>query len=279
MLPTRKDLQSYYDRNTSRFTRFGAGNQTGAIHRKLWGSAVRNSSQALQYTNEIIEKALLSDWDTPTAPKRIMDLGCGIGGTVISFAERHTDMYWGITLSRVQASEGFRRKSKARLKGSCEFVQADFHHIPTPPIWDAAYAIESFVHSPDPDAFFHSVSSCLKPGGRLALCDDFLTACEDQSEALWINRFRRGWLLGKLLDIPSVNDLAQRYSFRLVSDTDLTHLIRTPNRVIMNALKIFSLLPLPGLYWRSVAGGIALAHCHRTGSIQYRLLVFEHREI
>ena len=284
MGPNSNDLQKYYDRNTSAFKRIGGGEQTGAIHRKLWGPEVRTASQALQFTNTLIEKALFTKWDHPSPPERILDLGCGIGGTTLSLATQYPALCMGITISRIQAIEAQDRKARARLQGKCEYLQGDYHHIPTGPIWDAAYAIESFVHSADPEAFFQSVSSCLKPNSRLIICDDFLvpqneSATEHRStETEWINRFRRGWLLGNLLDTSTVDLLAQRFSFQLISDTDLTPLIRIPNHLSLEWLKLISRIPLPGSYWRSVSGGIALTHCHRMGSVQYRLLVFDRFE-
>ena len=41
---------------------------------------------------------------------------------------------------------------------------------------DLAFAIESFVHSPDGPRFFRSAARALRPGGKLIICDDFLSS-------------------------------------------------------------------------------------------------------
>ena len=76
-----KRVADYYDGNTRRFLRFGRGGAQLAIHRQVWAPGIRKTLQAALYINRRIEEqAVAADAD------RILDLGCGVGGTMIDLA-------------------------------------------------------------------------------------------------------------------------------------------------------------------------------------------------
>src|SRR5882724_11110462 len=150
------DVRAYYDANTRSFLRFGQGRGTGTIRRAIWAPGVSNREDAFHFVDAEIARRL----DLGRRPgARIVDLGCGIGGSLVWLAERFDIEATGVTLSPVQA--GIAREwvgsRTGQLRGSVTIVARDFHDfIPSEPE-DAAIAIESFVHVPDAGQFFQQL--------------------------------------------------------------------------------------------------------------------------
>ncbi len=274
-------VMDYYDRNTSRFLRFGGGRRAGAIHRKLWGPGVETEEQALQYIHR-----LLADWLRPcigadSGQGLILDLGCGAGGTALSLARGLGARTVGLTLSRTQAQAALRRAQADGLGDRCRFLAGDFHHLPLSTQALAAYAIESFVHSPDAGRFFAQVRTYLRPGGRLVVVDDFLADGSSPRDRLWpwsrvqwVNRFAEGWRLGSLMTSSEAVRLAADEGLDLIMEEDLSGLVRLPRRWMQMALRLQALVRLPNGYWESLAGGAALQMCEQERWVRYKALAW-----
>ena len=82
------DVANYYEKNTNRFLRFGGGNKTESIHRKLFAPGVRGAQNALLYVNRLIEELLKSHAAEKKSPLRLLDMGCGVGGIALWLAKR-----------------------------------------------------------------------------------------------------------------------------------------------------------------------------------------------
>ena len=87
----------------------------------------------------------------------------------------------GITINDYQVEVGNRANAKFGLKNRCRLVQGDFQNLqnvsfpPPGPLFDAAFAIESTVHSPDRLHVFRGVFDMLKPGAKFGLYEYSLT--------------------------------------------------------------------------------------------------------
>jgi len=96
------DVANYYEKNKNRFLRFGGGNKTGSIHRKLFAPGVRGAQNALLYVNRLIEELLKSHAAEKKSPLRLLDMGCGVGGIALWRAKRLGMEVTGITHSGIQ---------------------------------------------------------------------------------------------------------------------------------------------------------------------------------
>jgi hypothetical protein len=75
----------------------------------------------------------------------------------------------------VQAEIAAKRFAAEERTGRCHVVRADFAELPSEPRYHAVVGIESVVHSPSLVELIPSRAARLYPGGRLVLCDDWLT--------------------------------------------------------------------------------------------------------
>ncbi len=278
-------VQRYYDNNTSRFLRFGQHEGTRNIHQPLWPAHVNSVSEAVNVSNELVYKELLAvQEEFGGAELQVLDLGCGVGASVVYLAERAQERarFLGITISEVQ-SEFAKNYAIKHSLSRCEFMQGDFLDLPSMAPVHLAYSIEAFLHATDASAYLAQVAGCLAPQGRLVIVDDFLTARGAHSalsskEKGWMNDYRDHWLANSLVSEERVGELAASHGLRLVKSDDLTPLMRLGrprDKLIGVARTIAGPLMRRSLYLGSLAGGYGKQQCIKAGLVQYRHLVFE----
>ena len=83
----RAHVQRYYDRHTAAFLRYGQGGGAGAIHRAVWGPGVETREAAFHYVEDRIVDQLRATLPAAAQPS-VLDLGCGVGGSLCHLAER-----------------------------------------------------------------------------------------------------------------------------------------------------------------------------------------------
>jgi SAM-dependent methyltransferase len=271
-------VRQFYDRSTPSFARFGQGGRTGAIHRAVWGPGVTGRDQAFHFVDHQIAEHI-HELSSPGQQLHVVDLGCGIGGTLCYLAERLPVRATGVTLSPVQAAHASVRTARAGYAHRVTCLVGDYCNLP-PEIEtaDLAYAIESFVHGPDPRRFFAECRRLIRPGGRLIVCDDFLRLTDAPEAGTVIERFREGWHVHSLITTDEICATAQEAGFSHRSTLDLTPLLeleRPRDWVIKAFLTTFGWLPLDRTRFGHLAGGDALQTGLRRGWLGYDLLVFE----
>jgi hypothetical protein len=174
----------------------------------------------------------------------------------------------------------------AGVADRCDVVCADFAQLPAEPSYDAIIAIEAVVHSPSLPDLIPALAARLQPGGRLILCDDWLT---DKDRGLGarercLAQFRAGWRTGRLHTVVELAAMSKRAGLRLVEDMDLTGYLRLgrPRDRLIN-LVIGATRALPGLrprlvekpFWANMIGGSALQTGLSRGWLGYHLLVLD----
>lgn len=109
---------------------------------------------------------------------RVLDLGCGFGGTLASLNDRFREMdLLGVNIDPRQVERA--RATLQPVNGNrIAFEVGDACDLDVPAAaFDVAMAVECIFHFPSREAFFAGVSKALKPGGRL-MVSDFVPAPE-----------------------------------------------------------------------------------------------------
>lgn len=277
-------VADYYDVNTRRFLRFGESTSNDAIHRGLWMPGVSNATEAAGTVNRLLVERLTGY--VPAGEGRVLDLGCGVGATVVRLAQALDAQVTGVTISRVQVEIAGQRLEAEGLAERCRVVYADFTQLPAEPLYHAMVAIESVVHAPSLPELISSLGARLLPGGRLILCDDWMT---DKDRGLaarerCLEQFRTGWRIGSLHTVAELAAMGEATGLRLVEDLDLTGYLRLGRPrdraidVVLGAVGV-----VPGLrdrlvekpFWANMIGGSALQKGLSRRWLEYRLLVLE----
>ena len=274
------DIRRYYDRNTADFVTYGQGGGVGAIHRPVWGRQVNNLDAAFRYVEDRIVDHLLTLGDGSTQ-LHVIDLGCGVGASLCYLATHLPIQGTGLTLSPVQVRQAENRIREARLVDRVLCREGDFCNPPddlSPA--DLTYAIESFVHGPDPAKFFAVCAELTRSKGLLIICDDFQRRTKSARATRSLEQFRHGWHLNTLIRISELHEFATAAGVDAVSVDDLTpHLAlhRRRDRVIAAFIALFGWLPLDRTRLAHLVGGNALRTCLLNGWIGYDLAVFRRR--
>lgn len=140
-----------------------------------WGmNPLRREAMLEQMNREVLDRLRIA----PERPSAVVDLGCGLGATLRSFARlRPLAQLTGITLVPWQVEQS-RALNLASPRGDhIDIVLSDYEKSTiASDSFDAAYALESscHAHGADKSAFLREAHRLLKPGGRLVVADGFL---------------------------------------------------------------------------------------------------------
>jgi SAM-dependent methyltransferase len=129
--------------------------------------SVRNYAEAA----ESLTQAVLAAADIRSG-QRVLDVGCGFGGTLDLLNERHSRMdLVGLNIDLRQLSRA-RAQCVPQGENRLELVAADACRLPfADRSFDQVLCVEAVFHFSSRAKFFAEVRRVLTPGGRLTLCD------------------------------------------------------------------------------------------------------------
>jgi tocopherol O-methyltransferase len=196
------------------------------------------------------------------AGDRMLDAGCGVGGSSVFLARELGLACVGITLMESQArlARGFAAQSLAvrgrpatapgrpasgatRGRGQARFAVNDFH-LPAfkAGSFDAIWALESFDHAVDKRAWVAAMFGLLKPGGRLMIADGFRSGVpRDRAQAKAYESFLAGWAVPHLCTHGEIAQWAEEAGFALAHAEDISADVMPHARAIFR----FGLLFIP----------------------------------
>jgi cyclopropane fatty-acyl-phospholipid synthase-like methyltransferase len=198
-----------------------------AMHMGFWDNGTRRLRDALLKENEILAKqAGVASRD------RVLDAGCGVGGSSIYLAAHYGCNVTGITISAQQVRHARQYAQYYDVNKLTTFFVADYTNIPCGDnSFDVIWAIESVCHAYNKMDFLKEAYRLLKQGGRMIVADGFQSKrrLTREEEALLEKSFR-GWGVGSLeIDTVFHNGLKE-LEFRHIMEQDVTSLIHKSSR-------------------------------------------------
>ena len=275
-------IRKYYDHNTKMFLKHGEHGKTYGIHQPLFLKPTDSVETAMHAQHNMI----LNLMSVNKSQYNVLDLGCGVGSSLMYLAKQSPSNveFKGISISRAQIEFAMRNLNSTIHKNRIEFVCASYQQMPTElKCIDLAYAIESFIHSPDVNVFFQQVSSSLKPGGQLVIFDDFLSRNARTGRGKRaLREFHHGWKANNLHQASDLVGLAHKAHLQLQQDVDLTSYLklgRPRDKIIAIVASILRIVPTRNQYTTFLLGGNARQQGFKLGILNYRMLVFKKMEV
>jgi SAM-dependent methyltransferase len=212
---------------------------------------------------QTVNERLLAIANLPPDP-RVLDAGCGFGGTIFAWHARVGGSYDGLTLSRVQTRVATR---EAKKRG----IDARFHlrsfDEPIEGKYDAVIAIETLIHAPDLARTIRNLTSALAPGGKLLIVDDVASGEVPPHDAE---------LLATHWSCPRLYTMDDYRRAGLTLAEDLTEGVRTRDpetlaKVERKYARMYRLAPIAPAraVLSAYLGGIAIERLYALGLMRY----------
>ncbi len=151
---------------------------------------------------------------------RILDIGCGFGGTSLYLAKKYAASTTGITISPVQVQMAKEAAAKMKLDSSFLLMDAEDMQFAQP--FDLLWSVESISHYHDPRKFFASTAKFLKPGGCFALTDWFRKEnISPADKKKFIEPIEEGMMV-ELRGMNEYNDFLVSSGLQVIHRQDLT---------------------------------------------------------
>lgn len=249
------------------------------MHHGYYGADGRQKKERRQAQIDLIDELLR--WGEVTQAQKILDVGCGIGGSSLYLAEKFGATATGITLSPVQAQRARERATAAELPA--QFEVADALHMPFEDAsFDFVWSLESGEHMPDKVKFMQECFRVLKPGGKFVMAtwchrpvappDAPLTAEEQQHLA----KIYEVYCLPYVISLPEYEAIAQSTGFQNLRTEDWSTAVAPFwDVVIDSAFTPAALVGLVQAGWTTVRAALSLGLMQRgyqSGLVRFGLL-------
>jgi len=164
----KSDVIKYYDEEVD-YNLVWKLSKYKQMHYGFWDNKTWTFGQALLRTNQVLaEQANIHE------DERVLDAGCGVGGSAIWLAKNIGCQVTGITLSKKQVRSALKNASQAGVTNKVHFKVMDYAKTNFPDnSFHVVWAIESVCYAEDKKNFLKEAHRLLKPRGRIIIADFF----------------------------------------------------------------------------------------------------------
>ena len=219
----RRPIDRYYDETWHDYRWLWLNSSNYAIHFGYWDERTHTHADALNHLNA----ALAAHVGIPRGA-RILDAGCGVGGSAIWLARTFDVQVIGITpvSSQVERARGF--GVERGVSDRVRFAKEDYLHTSFPDAsFDVVWAVESICHAADKAAFYREARRLLRPRGRLGIVEYLRTArpLPDRGEAL-LHSWLSSWAIPDIATAAEHREWATASGFDEIALIDITPQVR-----------------------------------------------------
>lgn len=187
------EIVNYYDSCEIDYKMLWRLDRCLAMHYGYWDETTKGVSDALIRENQILaERAQIKK------EHRVLDAGCGVGGSSIWLAKNIGCETLGITLSAEQVKTCKKNAEQAGSSALNAFEVRDYTDTGLDAqSFDVVWAIESVCHAPRKEDFVKEAFRVLKPGGKLIIADFWASHHQLKGED---QRIMQEWVSGWSVD-------------------------------------------------------------------------------
>ena len=264
---TRSDVAAYYNSTQNHYVSWWNLNQHLSLHYGIWDEHTQSFTDSIINTNKLLLEAA-----DITSTDRVLDAGCGVGGSAFYIHESTGAKVTGISLSEKQIALANDVSSRKGLADQVDFHVMDYNTTPFESAsFDVIWACESICHTTQKTDFMKEAYRLLKKGGRLILCDYFLTHNDQEDPQQWIEKWKATWAITHINALSTFETQLTDSGFQISKKWDYTQSITRSAKRMYHAA-ILGALPseLYNLFNPNVSR-FAKTH-YKCGYYQYKAL-------
>jgi cyclopropane fatty-acyl-phospholipid synthase-like methyltransferase len=213
-----EDISRYYDLCEVHYRRVWDLDNSRSLHYGYWDGSVKTFQEALLNINKV-----LADHARIGGGEKVLDAGCGIGGSSIWLAKERGCQVIGISLNKKQVDKANVFANLQGLAGKVFFEQKDYTSTSYEAgTFDVVWAIESVCYANDKGMFLKEASRLLKPGGRLVIADFFKKENLNLNDAKLVRRWAHGWAVNDFSTVDEFKRTLKENNFRNEAFIDAT---------------------------------------------------------
>jgi SAM-dependent methyltransferase len=227
---------------------------------------------------EHVNDRLLHAAQLPAHP-RVLDAGCGFGGTIFHWHRRIGGSYDGLTLSRVQLGVARREARRRGINSDCRF-HLQSYDAPVAGEYDAVVAIESLIHSRGLNTTIPNLAASLRPGGLMVILDDMAKGDIDGEAPAEAKALRDHWGCAHYHTQQDYWQALSCAGLEVVYEEDLTPQVQPRDPALLARLgkrydRLYKTIPLTSArtVLSAYIGGLALEWLYLKAQVCYRLVV------
>lgn len=172
---------------------------------------------------------VLADKAKVTSRDKVLDAGCGVGGSSIWLAKNIGCRVIGIDINQNFISTAKGVAGDRGLGKLVHFYTMDFCHPRFPNgVFDVIGALESSCYAKDKQGFLAEMSRLLKPGGRLVIADGY-----KNQDTRGLDIALKGWAVPNIPTVTEFSDYLNKAGFNNVSYEDIS------NKVAPSSMRIY----------------------------------------
>jgi tocopherol O-methyltransferase len=248
------------------------------MHHGHYGADGKARKEARQAQEDLIRELLA--WSQVPSARRVLDAGCGVGGSARFLARQFGASVLGLTLSEVQAARAAGYNRQEGLESQVRIETRDMMSLgPADGSFDLVWSMESAEHIADKAAMLRSFHERLEPGGRLALA----TWCVRVDPPAFSPRERR--IHDRICRLYHLPPMVSRETLRRQAESAGFQEVETENwgaavapfwmEVLRSAFSLRSLAGLIRGGWPTLKGAWAMQfmiYGYRMGLIEFAVL-------
>lgn len=207
------DIRAHYDRLAFYYHSFWGEH----IHHGYWEADESSETAQLQLVTRLAERAAIPQG------ARVLDVGCGFGGSALRLTRQRGCHVTGITISPVQARRANEQARTERLDDRANFLVMDANQLNLPSeSFDVVWIIECSEHLTDKARFLDACAQVLKPGGKLAMCAWLAADTGSPEKTALVEEVCQGMLCPSLASMHEYTSWMQTAGFDAIVAEDIT---------------------------------------------------------
>ncbi|MBN1497614.1 MAG: class I SAM-dependent methyltransferase [Spirochaetes bacterium] len=226
-----KKSMQYYEDNYEDYVQ---GWSKDHIHYGFWFDDTRSHEESLvNHTREVLKHLNIQPGN------RVLDAGCGSGGSSRYIVENYTVETVGVMLSPTLLKAATELSKNLPNSHMLRFYNQDYTHSDfRDASFDRIFSIESVCQEPGKDKFISEAYRLLCPQGRLVVADFFLLRKKlNEKELRSYREWCDGWFIPDLASTNEFCEMLTRQGFANIEYHDKTNLLKKSGKMMHDAAK------------------------------------------